>query len=103
MTPVQLRMARAALKLTVREVEQRTGVNKDSISRFEAGREILAGALKKLEELFREEGVVFIDGDASGGEGVRLPGDAKSQPPPPRAIGRRVAAAKSGKRSQKTK
>jgi transcriptional regulator with XRE-family HTH domain len=66
-------MARAALKLTLREVESLTGVNKDTISRYESGKEILASALQALEKLFRDEGIVFLDQDASGGVGIRLP------------------------------
>ena len=72
MTPAQLRMARAALKLTVREIEQQTGVNKDSISRYEAGREILSGALQRLEKLFLDAGVIFLDADEAGREGIRV-------------------------------
>ena len=72
MTPAQLRMARAALKLTVREVERQTGVNKDSISRYEAGREILSGALQRLEKLFLDAGVIFLEADEAGREGIRV-------------------------------
>lgn len=72
MTPAQLRMARAALKLTVREIEQQTGVNKDSISRYEAGREILSGALQRLEKLFLDAGVIFLEADDAGREGIRV-------------------------------
>ena len=63
-------MARAALKLTVREIEQATGVNKDTVSRYEAGRDILASALQKLEKLFLDAGIIFLDEDASGGVGI---------------------------------
>src|SRR5271165_1858025 len=79
MTPAQLRMARAALEMTVREVEERTGVNKDTISRYESGKEILASALQALEKLFRDEGIVFLDQDASGGIGIRLPSHAPAK------------------------
>jgi transcriptional regulator with XRE-family HTH domain len=72
MTPTQLRMARAALKLTVREIEKRTGVNKDSISRFEAGREVLSGAHQRLEQLFLEAGVIFLAPDDQGREGIKV-------------------------------
>ena len=98
MTPDQARMARAALKLTVRDVERLTGVNKDSVSRYEAGKEILATAFQKLEKLFLEAGIIFLDEEASGGAGMRLP---------PRAFAQRrtrgTEKPKSGKRSQKAK
>ena len=57
MTPYQLRMARACLNLTVRELELRTGVNKNTVSRYEAAQEVLASAVLKLEAYFRQEGL----------------------------------------------
>jgi transcriptional regulator with XRE-family HTH domain len=92
MTPSQMRMARAALQMTVREVEKRTGVNKNTVSRYEAGREILASALQKMEQLFRDEGVIFLEADGTGGQGVRLPLDARKGQAKPNLA----------KRSQKT-
>ena len=72
MTPSQLRMARAALKLTVRQLELQTGVNKNTISRYEAGQEVLASAVQKLEMLFREEGLIFTEENGTRGLGVLL-------------------------------
>jgi transcriptional regulator with XRE-family HTH domain len=72
MTPSHLRMARAALKLTVRQLEVQTGVNKNVISRYESGREVLASAVQRLESLFREEGLTFIYENAARGPGVVL-------------------------------
>lgn len=85
-------MSRAALKLTVREIERLTGVNKDTISRYEAGREILSSALQKLEKLFRDQGIIFLEPDAFGGAGIRLPAAGKAN----------AVKANSRKRSQKT-
>jgi transcriptional regulator with XRE-family HTH domain len=73
MMPSQLRMARAALRLKVRDIEERTGVNKNTVSRYEAGKEIVASALQKLEKMFREEGIVFLDEESSQDESLRLP------------------------------
>lgn len=72
MTPAQLRMARAALRMTVREIEQRTGVNKNTVVRYEGGREILSGALQRLEKLFLDAGVTFLEADETGREGIRV-------------------------------
>ena len=36
-------------------------------------KDILASALQKLEKLFLDAGVIFLDADASGGAGMRLP------------------------------
>ena len=66
-------MARAALGITVREIEERTGVNKNTVSRYEAGKDILSGALRRLELLFQHEGIIFIDADEHGGPGIRMP------------------------------
>ena len=76
-------MARAALKWTLREFERKTGVNKNTISRYEAGGSILSDTLEKLEAVLKAEGVVFIDADDECGPGVRLgqhqPGDDGKQ------------------------
>lgn len=69
------RLARAALNLTVRELERRTGVKKNTISRYERGQQILVGAAKALEDLFREEGITFVLEDARHGPGIVLSKD----------------------------
>lgn len=61
MRPIHLRMARAALDWTVRELAMRSGVNKNTISRYEAGKEIMSGSLKELERVLIEHGIKFID------------------------------------------
>ena len=98
MTPSQLRMARAALRMKVRDVEKRTGVNKNTVSRYEAGKEILASALQKIERMFRDEGVIFLDEEACDADRLRLPALEFIQAP-----AKGVEKFKSGKRSQKTK
>jgi len=69
-TGIQIKMARAALGWSVRELGQRAGVNPNTITRIEGGADALAGTLQKLEEVLRE-GVDFID-ENGGGAGVRL-------------------------------
>jgi transcriptional regulator with XRE-family HTH domain len=56
----QLRMARALLRLTVRELAQASGVDKMAIVRFEAGRNPHAATLAKLQAALEERGIVFI-------------------------------------------
>lgn len=73
--PIQLRMARAALDWTVRELATRTGVNKNTISRFEAEKDILAGSLREIEKVLLEAGIRFIDADDDYGPGIRVPED----------------------------
>jgi transcriptional regulator with XRE-family HTH domain len=65
-------MARAALSWTLKDVEERTGVNKNTISRYEAGAAIMSDTLQKLERVFKAEGVQFLEEDEQFGPGVRL-------------------------------
>ena len=71
-TSAQLRMARAALDLTVRELADATGLHRNTITNIEM--EHYAGDRKTLEiiETFlTRAGVEFIE-ENGGGPGVRL-------------------------------
>ena len=68
--PEHMRMARAGLGWTLNDLAEKAGVNPNTISRFEMGRDVMAGTLRKAERALQEAGVVFID-DASG-RGVLL-------------------------------
>lgn len=69
----QIRMARAALGISVRELAEKSGVADSTILRFETGRGgILAANLNRLQLALEEGGVVFIAADLNGGAGVRL-------------------------------
>src|ERR1700676_2247517 len=62
-----LRMARAGLGWTLVDLSNRSGVNPNTISRFESGRGILSSKLARLEAALRTAGIVFIDeADALG-------------------------------------
>jgi len=65
-------MARAALNWTVRDLEIKANVNKNTISRYEAEREVLSGTIDKLEKVFESAGVTFIPEDDLGGPGIRV-------------------------------
>jgi transcriptional regulator with XRE-family HTH domain len=65
-------MARAALNLTVRELEIMTGINKNTISRYEGGREVMSGTVAKLEKTLEQAGVMIIQEDELAGPGIRL-------------------------------
>jgi hypothetical protein len=43
------------------EFSRRSHVNPNTICRFEAGRDVLAGTLRKIEETFQAAGVKFVD------------------------------------------
>ena len=72
MRPVHLRMARAALGWTLKELADRADVNMNTISRYEAGAEILSGTMEKLEDVLRAEGVVFLDEDEAFLPAIRI-------------------------------
>jgi transcriptional regulator with XRE-family HTH domain len=72
-TSQHLRMARAGLGWTLRDLADRADVNPNTISRYEAGRDVLSGTLRKVEDTLKAAGVVFVDDEA--GPGVRVPHD----------------------------
>ena len=81
MTSAQVRMARAALNWTVRDLAAATGLHRNTITNIEVGR--YAGdpaTLELIREILIREGVEFID-ENGGGAGVRLrkPAKAKSR------------------------
>ena len=57
--PQHLRMARAGLGWTLIDLSKRSGVNPNTISRYEQGQEGMVGKLRKLEAALRAGGVVF--------------------------------------------
>ena len=66
----QIRMARAALRLGIRELAAMAKVAPMTTSRLETGRSGGHGeTLRKIERALERAGVEFIDGDAPG---VRL-------------------------------
>lgn len=73
LTALQLRLARCALGLSVRELAETAGVAPNTITRFELGRGGLqTSSLVKLQDVLEGRGVVFVPADASGGATVRL-------------------------------
>jgi transcriptional regulator with XRE-family HTH domain len=65
-------MARAGLGWTLLDLAERSGINPNTISRFEVGRDILSGKLHRLEDTLRSAGVVFHDDDTKIGVSVPL-------------------------------
>jgi DNA-binding XRE family transcriptional regulator len=71
-TNAQVRMARAALDWTVRDLAEATGLHRNTINNIEVGR--YAGdqkTLELIEQTLKAAGVVFI-AENGGGPGVRL-------------------------------
>jgi DNA-binding XRE family transcriptional regulator len=71
-TSAQVRMARAALDWTVRDLAQATGLHRNTITNIEVGRyEGDPASLAAIEKVLKAGGVEFID-ENGGGPGVRL-------------------------------
>ena len=71
---VQVRMGRAAVGWSVRELARIAGVTPNTISRIENGGDALASTLERLQTALEDAGVIFIDADEEG-PGVRLRGN----------------------------
>ena len=71
--PAQIRMARAALGISVQVLAERSGVADSTIHRFETNKGgMQTGTLDRIQAALESEGVIFISADANGGPGVRL-------------------------------
>lgn len=71
-TSAQVRMARAALNWTVRDLAEAAGLHRNTITNLETGR--YSGdpeTLAIIEQVLKKAGVEFID-ENGGGSGVRL-------------------------------
>lgn len=71
MKSVQLKMARAALGLGVRELAELSGITANTISRIENGNDAKASTLDTLRKCLENAGVIFIEQNGFG-PGVRL-------------------------------
>ena len=69
--PKHLKMARAGLGWTLADLAKRADVNPNTLSRYEAGRDVLASTVQKVEQELRAAGVSFID--EHDRIGVRVP------------------------------
>jgi DNA-binding XRE family transcriptional regulator len=71
MSPVQSRMARAALGWGVRELAAAAQVSPDTIARLERGEVLYPRTIAAIQAALEAAGVEFLDPD-NGGPGVRL-------------------------------
>jgi transcriptional regulator with XRE-family HTH domain len=69
MNAAQCRMARAALRLSVRDLAKLAQVATGTITRLEAGEALQARTLADVKHALEKAGVVFTNGDEPG---VRL-------------------------------
>ncbi len=66
LTPPACRAARALLGWTLDDLSERVGISRDSLSRFEGGREMREGNRRTVAEAFTQHGVEILNGDAPG-------------------------------------
>ncbi len=75
LAPEQIRMARAALGWSARELAEAADVAQSTIVRYETGKGGLhTSSLKRIEDALASRGLIFLDdGDSRpGGRGVRF-------------------------------
>ena len=70
LSPLHLRMARAALGWTFREFSERTGIAKNSLIRFEAGGGINLSTATRIQAALAQEGIQFLYEDPTHGPGI---------------------------------
>ncbi len=75
---IQVRMGRAAVGWSVRELARNAGVTPNTISRIENGGDALASTMERLQTALEDACVIFIDADEEG-PGVRLKADRPGQ------------------------
>ena len=71
MTPIQCKMARAAVGWGIRDLAQEADIAVSTVSRFEAGENINVSSLMAMASALETAGVEFIP-ENGGGPGVRL-------------------------------
>ncbi|HEX3365201.1 helix-turn-helix transcriptional regulator [Phenylobacterium sp.] len=72
-SPLQLKLARTALGLGVRDLAKAAGVSPATVMRFESRKGgVQSGTLDRLQTTLEDGGIIFIAADAAGGPGVRL-------------------------------
>lgn len=64
-------MGRAALSWSVQQLSHASGVNRNTIAKYEAGQEVRVSTVNALRLTLESAGVIFIDENGQG-PGVRL-------------------------------
>ena len=71
-TPGQIRMARAALKLGIRNLAEQAGTSTTTLVKLEAGGNVAKCIVEPILKTLEDAGVEFIDETRRRGCGVRL-------------------------------
>lgn len=80
LSPSQLRMARAALRLTVREIGAVAGVAANTVTRIEGGAPANRATLAALRRALEERGCEFSDDGETVRHRLTLPDNSTAQP-----------------------
>ena len=75
MLPVQIKMARAALGIGVRDLAALSGITANTISRIENGADAKQSTIASIQSALESQGIEFIPANASstsGGPGIRI-------------------------------
>ena len=71
--PIQARMARAGLAMTIRQLAQRTGLDKATIVRFEMGQTVRRDTVNRIQSALEGAGARFFNGHDDDRAGVDVP------------------------------
>jgi transcriptional regulator with XRE-family HTH domain len=72
LTPTLARMARAALKWSLVDLEKKTGISKNTLVRFEVGGGVHHNTAIRIEEVFLREGIILNYESTEHGPSVGL-------------------------------
>ncbi|HEY2752750.1 helix-turn-helix transcriptional regulator [Phenylobacterium sp.] len=73
LTPLQIKLARTALGLGLRDLAAAAGVAPSTITRFETAKGgMQTGTLERIQKVLEAGGVIFVAADAQGGPGIRM-------------------------------
>ena len=98
LSPIQCRMARAALGMGVRELAAAAKVSVDTVARFERGDELKERTVDALQRALETAGIEFTNGDHPG---VRLTRSAEAVPQAKRLMVARIATKTAAGSSEK--
>jgi transcriptional regulator with XRE-family HTH domain len=91
MKAIQLRMARAAVGWSVRELAKRADLNANTVTRIENGADAKQSTMERLQRALEAAGVEFTNGDQPG---VRLTKASAAQSVEPARPSKRTVSAK---------
>jgi len=71
-TRSQVRMARAALGWSARDLGKQAGIARNTVTRFEKGLGVHISTLCQIQSTLEKAGIIFTPPDGVAGPGIRL-------------------------------